>query len=252
MNNKMVHIRKVDAMGIFDFITKTQEATETLTKKLDAFASKSGNEQLETILKTIDSAKGISKKAPKEKRSKVAKNESVFKPDFSKTEYENWLDFLSFGGASSEWEQLKHTNMWVFRKDAIKQFEKYQKEVKPISDKYYTLMLKIENDWSVLYNLNSFNGKLADGFEMNCKEDIELYKRMRLIDEKYGEKTATNIPAYKRLAMLYEKQGKFEDAVSVCKEAFLNGMDERNRMVRMIKKAGRLLTKEELALLEYN
>ena len=178
--------------------------------------------------------------------------ESTFKPDFSKTEYENWFNFLSSGGSSEEWEKLKSINMWVFKKDTLYQFARYQEEVEPIADKYYTLMPKIQNDWSILYNLNNFNGKLADSFEKDCKIDIELYKQMQLIAEKYGQKTATNIPAYKRLAMLYDKQGKFEDAVSVCKEAILYGMDERNRMVRMIKKAGRQPTKEEIELLENN
>ena len=86
MNNK-IQKRKDDVMGIFDLINKTQEATETFTKKLDAFANQSGSEQLETILKTIGSAKGISKKKPKEKQRKVAKkvvkNHKTPKPDVS-------------------------------------------------------------------------------------------------------------------------------------------------------------------------
>lgn len=50
-------------MGIFDFITKTQEATETLTKKLDAFANQSRSEQLETALKVLSRTKGKKKNA---------------------------------------------------------------------------------------------------------------------------------------------------------------------------------------------
>lgn len=177
-------------------------------------------------------------------------NVSDFTPNFSKTEYENWLDFLALGGTSAEWEKLKRINVWAFKKDALDKFSKYQKEIKPISDKYYTLMQKIQNDWSVLYNLNRFEGKLADSFENDCKSDIELYKKMREVDKKYGEESVLNIPAYQRLAMLYDKQGRFEDAVLVCKEAISYGMDERSRMIRMIKKAKRQPTTEEIKLLE--
>jgi hypothetical protein len=54
--------------------------------------------------------------------------------------------------------------------------------------------------------------------------------------------------------MLYEKQGRFEEAVEVCKHAYSLGMDERNRMARMIKKAGRKPTQaeENIFKFEYN
>ena len=72
---------------------------------------------------------------------------------------------------------------------------------------------------------------------------------MREIDMKYGESSPTNIPAFKRLAMLYEKQEKFEEAIDICKQACSFGMDERSRMIRMIKKAGRNPTREELKII---
>ena len=95
--------------------------------------------------------------------------------------------------------------------------------------------------------------KLVDGSEFfvkDCLSNIAAYKEMLRIDRKYGQKTATNIPALKRLAMLYEKQGRFEDAVNVCKQAYSLGMDERSRMARMIKKAGRKPTQEEQSLFD--
>ena len=65
---------------------------------------------------------------------------------------------------------------------------KYQKEIKNISDKYYSLMEKIENDWSVLYNLGDYTGKLSNQFEKKCLEDIAYYEKMREIDIKYGDR----------------------------------------------------------------
>lgn len=173
-----------------------------------------------------------------------------FTPDFQKTEYDNWLSFLDSGRTSKEWESLKSQNHWKFRSDDTEIFLRYQKELKSISDKYYSGMEKLQADWSVMYNLKDYIGKRATKYEFDCKRNIHLYKQMALIEKRNGEEPSKNIPAFKRLAMLYEKQEKFEEAIIVCKEACSYGMDERSRMIRMIKKAGRAPTTEELKLLE--
>ena len=179
-----------------------------------------------------------------------AAEETKFKPDFSKTEYDNQLDFLSKGGTSEEWKTLKKQNGWKFKRDTVEIFEKYQKEVKNVADNYYYLLHLIQREWSVLYNLKDFNGKKANEFEKMCLNGICYYIEMRKIDLKYNEKTPVNVPAFTRLAMLYEKQGEYEKAVDICKEACALGIDERSRLVRMLKKAGRTPTAEEAALIE--
>ena len=173
-----------------------------------------------------------------------------FQPDLRKDEYENWLDFLDAGGTTQEWERLKAVNKWRFAESEVERFERYQKELKPFSTRYFKQMQEIEHEWSTLYNLGAYNSQLAYNLEQKCIANIADYTEMRRIDRKYGQKTATNIPAFRRLAMLYEKQGRFEDSVAVCKHAWSLGMDERSRMVRMIKKAGRAATEAELKLLE--
>ena len=177
---------------------------------------------------------------------KVAE-EAKFTPDFSKTEYDNWLEFLNKGGSSEEWNNLLIVNNWHFKED---KYEKYQKEVKTVSDNYYYLLQIIQREWSVLYNLKSYNGKHAKEFETMCLRDIAYYMEMRQIDLKYNEKTPVNVPAFTRLAMLYEKQGEYEKAAFICKEACVLGIDERSRLDRMLKKAGRTPTAEESALIE--
>ena len=172
-----------------------------------------------------------------------------FSPNLKKTEYDNWLDFLDCGGTTAEWERLKKANNWSFREGEIEKFIRYENEVNEVANKYFELLGKIESAWSVLYNLKEYSGNLAFQLEQDCLTDIDYYKAMWAIDRKYGHKTATNIPAFRRLAMLYEKQGKFEDAIKVCKEACKLGMDERSRMARMIKKAGRTPTAAELKIL---
>lgn len=182
-------------------------------------------------------------------RSLFNSTRTEFVPNFELPEYDNWLNFLNSGGTTKEWESLKAKNNWKFKKSETKIFLQYQNEVKSISDKYYSLMDNIQRDWSVLYNLKDYTGKIAHKIEEECFEDIALYNKMREIDMKYGESSPTNIPAFKRLAMLYEKQEKFEEAIDICKQACSFGMDERSRMIRMIKKAGRNPTGEELKII---
>lgn len=173
-----------------------------------------------------------------------------FNPDFELSEYDNWLNFLDMGGTTKEWEKLKAQNMWKFKKSETELFLQYQGEVKPISDKYYSIMDNIQKDWSILHSIKDYTGKLASKIEKECFEDIALYDKMHEIDMKYGESSPVNIPAFKRLAMLYEKQGRFEESVEICKKAYSYGMDERGRMARVIKKIGRYPTEDELSLLE--
>lgn len=70
------------------------------------------------------------------------KNAFSFQPDFSKTEYDNWLNYMSMGGTDAQWKSLKIKNNWNFPKDSAKIFADYQKELEPISSKYYTLLEK--------------------------------------------------------------------------------------------------------------
>lgn len=176
--------------------------------------------------------------------------ETKFTADLSKTEYDNWLDFISKGGTTEEWEALKKQNSYKFKQSQVEKFEKYQKEVKKVSDNYYKLLPLIQREWSVLYNTKSYNGEKAKDFEKLCLNGIAYYREMRKIDLKYNEKTALNVPAFTRLAMLYEKQGEYEKAAFICKEACILGIDERSRLVRMLKKAGRTPTAEETLLIE--
>lgn len=172
----------------------------------------------------------------------------LFHPDFSIPEYDNWLNFLHIGGSSEQWERLKLINGWKFIEDP---FEKYQKEVKPIADKYFSLMDKIQKNWSILYNSKNYQGLLSDLMEKDCLIDIYYYEEMRNIDIKYNQRLPEiiNIPALKRLAMLYERQGKLEQSIAICSKACSFGMDESGRMKKLLKKIGRAPTPDEIQLI---
>ena len=173
----------------------------------------------------------------------------TFKPDFTKSEYDNWLDYVSMGGTDGQWKSLKRENKWSFQKDSTEIFMEYQKEVKPVADKYYTLLEKIEKDWSTLHNLKDYTGTLSQEIEQECLDSIHWFNKIHAIDIKYSETSPKNIPAFKRIAMLYERRSDYERAIDVCKQAISLGMDERSRMLRMIKKSGRTPTADELELI---
>lgn len=173
----------------------------------------------------------------------------TFKPDFTKSEYDNWLDYVSMGGTDGQWKSLKRENKWSFQKDSTEIFMEYQKEVKPVADKYYTLLEKIEKDWSTLYNLKDYTGTLSQKIEQECLDSIHWFNKMHAIDIKYSETSPKNIPAFKRLAMLYERRSDYERAIDMCKQAISLGMDERSRMLGMIKKSGRTPTADEMELI---
>lgn len=181
-----------------------------------------------------------------------AAEETTFTPDFSKTEYENWLEFVGKGGTSEDWKALKKQNGWKFKRDPVDKQQKFEKEFRPVFNEYYAGVQKIKNDWSVMYNLKDYGGKRAERFERECLHNIAVYKLMYSIEAKYKEDHLTEVEGYKRLAMLYERQGNFEKAANICKEAIsfgnLEGM--KVRLASAIKKAGRTPTAEELLLIE--
>ena len=88
-------------------------------------------------------------------------------------------------------------------------------------------------------------------FIQNCKNNIEAFKIWKKISEKYKQDSPPCVPAYKRLAMIYE------NAAAVCVEALTMNVtvDDtkagmKGRLTRMIKKAGRQPSQQEFLLLE--
>jgi len=121
-------------------------------------------------------------------------------------------------------------------------YARYIDATKNISSMYFKQLEKIQSDWSLLYNLKDYTGFRARRFEDLCKNNIHLYKQMNSIALTYHTTPAPNAPAFKRLAMLYEKQEKYNDSVAVCVDALDHnawGDGMQGRLVRMLKKAKR-------------
>lgn len=173
-----------------------------------------------------------------------------FVPDFNESEYDNYLNYIGEGGTEAGWKKLKVQNGWNFKESKTEIFMRYQKEVKPFSESYFAYLTLIEKNWSTMYQSKDYNGAMSTKIEIDCVTAIAYYKKMKEIDDKYGEKTPTNIPPFRRLAMLYERQNRYEDCIRICKEAYQYGMDETGRMKAALKKSGRTPTAEEAALID--
>ena len=178
--------------------------------------------------------------------------QNMFVPDFSKEEYYNWLDFIENGGTSEEWESLVIKNGWEFKEN---EYEQYQRKIKVVTDRYFPQMHEIERDWSMLYKSKTYVGCKADNLKSKCEENISLYKEMAKIEHEYGYEPPPNAPAFKRLSMLYEKQGKYDKSIAVCVDALKNGAfgdGMPRRLERLIKKTKREPTSVEMHLINDN
>ena len=121
---------------------------------------------------------------------------------------------------------------------------------------YYDNSQKIESQWSILYNLKTYTGSNADRYMELCRLNIQQYTKMNDRGKHYTDyESPLGVPAYKRLAMLYEKQGNYEASFEVCIEAIKSGIlydgnksGFKGRAARMIKK-GNIQPDEEIITL---
>lgn len=111
--------------------------------------------------------------------------------------------------------------------------------------------------WSVMYNLKIINGEQADIFEQKCKDNISELYQMLDVNKKYGFDSTMppHVPAYVRLAMLYEKQERYQEAINICVEAIKAGaVNDGNkgkmygRLARLIRKSGIQVSDDVIAL----
>ncbi|MDD3338419.1 MAG: hypothetical protein PHS82_06130 [Lachnospiraceae bacterium] len=115
------------------------------------------------------------------------KKPKKYSPDFNKTEYDNWLNFMSTGGTSTEWKALISKNNWKFKEDDTETSLRYEKEFRPIFNKYLAFVESIEKRWSTLYASKDYNSRLSDSIEKECYTAIDYYEKVRRIDLKYGK-----------------------------------------------------------------
>lgn len=179
----------------------------------------------------------------------TGKATDAFKPDFTKPEYDNWTEYLDMGGTTEQWKALKKENKWKFPKDEIDTHMEYERELRPVFNKYSDLLALIKRQWSDLYKSKDYNSKLASKIEKECYEAISYYEQVQNIDRRHNQPTMNGSPVYTKLALLYERRGDYEKGIDVCKMAIRIGMSEHGRMEKLIKKSGRTPTADEMELI---
>lgn len=134
----------------------------------------------------------------------------------------------------------------------------YDAERKAV-DRYYKGMDEVEKRWSVLYNLGNFNGQRAKEFEILCHNNLKDYHAMVEAQKACGKEPSTpiRVPAYVRLAMLFEKQEDYENAILMCVTAIKCGAtldggktQMQGRLARLIKKHGGRVDSSIMKLLD--
>lgn len=131
------------------------------------------------------------------------------------------------------------------KQSELEKFVRYQAELRPVTDKYLELSTQIKSDWSKLIHTKDYKSNLSDKIEKDYLFAIRLYEKIQKIDKKYDEDPMTGSPVFSKLALLYERRKEYEKAIKICKTAYEFGIDETNRMLKLIKKEGREPTEEE-------
>lgn len=110
--------------------------------------------------------------------------------------------------------------MFGFKKSSTKQ-SNYDKLVEANSI-YMNSRANVILGWKELNN--NYFGEEAKTYENLCTKNISQYYTW-IKEEKKDKnfKLPTQVDAFKYLAMLYEKQGRYKEAISICDEAIAAG-----------------------------
>ncbi len=113
---------------------------------------------------------------------------------------------------------------------------------------YYEMSTEVQSDYKVIYHSGQYNGEAARLFEGKALQVIEAAEYLAQKWRQYGQEQPRNCDAYKRLSMVYERQGRITEAAEICARAIKSGYDMdgtdggmRGRLARLIKKGADVL-----------
>lgn len=112
-------------------------------------------------------------------------------------------------------------------------------EYEKVMDQYFETSMQIDNLASVLYNLKIKEGPRMDELIALCYKHIEEWKKAKSMWTKFGQPLPAVCNGYKRLAIIYDQQKKYNECLKVCIEAIDEGLHKGNysaRIARMLKK----------------
>lgn len=127
------------------------------------------------------------------------------------------------------------------------------------TNKYFEGKEQIDAIWSAISNTKDFNGEKATKLEQLCFNNLKdldaMCKASKMAN--FDDAIPPHVPAYVRLAMLYEKQERYNDAIDICAKAIKAGAYRdgskgtmKGRLARMIKKSNIEVPKDIIKLLD--
>ncbi|MCU7378166.1 hypothetical protein OBO34_07335 [Clostridiales Family XIII bacterium ASD5510] len=122
---------------------------------------------------------------------------------------------------------------------------------------YYAELEELERKYSVIYNQKIYTGPKVQEFLNLCYSNKAKYEALIPYWQKYNLGVPKNAPSYKRIAMIYEKQEAYGNAVQICAEAIRIGAINdgtkgkmHGRLARLIKKCNHDVDPEIKKLLD--
>lgn len=115
----------------------------------------------------------------------------------------------------------------------------YGLEFEKVMDNYFETSDQIESMASVLHNLKIKDGPRMDELISLCYKHISEWKDAKAMWMKYDLPLPAVCNGYKRLAIIYDQQKKYDECLHICMEAVDEGLFKRNfsaRIAKMLKK----------------
>lgn len=95
----------------------------------------------------------------------------------------------------------------------------------PTVKRHFEILDQIDPLYSKIYKSGDYHSDAAYKFEALCLEDITLADEFAKLCKKYKQ-PVKSYPAFKQLAIFYEKQGNPHLAIPVCEEAIRVGYSD--------------------------
>lgn len=141
-------------------------------------------------------------------------------------------------------EEIDRSIKYNTPKASIPMEESYSdKDFISLQQRYFEKLEEVESRYSVLYNQRIITGPIMQDFLNLCYENVKDYKKLVPYWKRYNLGIPHNVPAYKRICMIHEKQEAYGNAVAVCAEAIQLGVIEDGTKGKMYGRLARLIRK---------
>ncbi len=165
---------------------------------------------------------------------------------------ENNVHNVSISIQSVECNGLTDTDRLLERAETADKIRNRYRDIIDLHNDYWE---RYEKLYSVLLNGNLLQTPKAIELITLIQADIDIAPQWRQMDmemSKVYERTPQKYyPAFVRMALVYEKRGEYENAISICQQAINMGFDNDKTKGGMQGRIARLCKKANLNLLDY-